>query len=267
MNNNHNRNRLQRSQYFDTPPPSARYDYDSDNQRDFSNLLLNYPWNEHRWFGLKDNENNNESDSEFNNEMDIDDTRCERINTNIKISNTITDNPPEIYPYQAAFAAHYGYLPKGYFIPKRKSKRKKNRRKIKKLSTKQRLVNRKRKRDRNIAIYEENKRRKRMKNNKKRKQKQRQNNTNKVEVSHICGKNNCITVSHLELATRKKNNERATCHDKIDEMEYKLRKQNMMFYIELESDEEGQCNHEPHCFRNYQVTDWVRYHPNKKKKE
>ena len=262
-NRNHNYNRQHRSEYFNTPPPSDTYDYDSDDQRQFDKLLRMYPWNEHRWFGIQDSD---------------DDDRCERVNTNIKIANPITDKPDEIYPYQAAFASYYGYLPKGYSIPKRSSKRKKNRSKIPKLCTEQRLKARKRKRHKNIEIYEENKRRKRAKRNLNTNTKQRKqnttNNNNKVEVSHICGKNNCITINHLELANRKKNNERAKCHAKIDKMENKRRqpqyrnrrtksrryknKKPKVFHVELESDDE--CDHEPHCFRNYHVTEWISYY-------
>ena len=193
MSRSQNRN-IQRP--WTSPDPENRYNYDSDDCVEFGKLLKNYPWNQHRWYG---DEGSND--------------RCERINDNKKIPNPITELPKEIYPYQAVFASHHGYLPKGFSISKRKTKRSKNRCKIPRISRKQRLKNRsnKRKREENMRIYQYNKHHKRTK--------RRKTMSKKKEISHICGKKSCITIIHAELANSKQNRERSKHHKEIDKVE------------------------------------------------
>ena len=264
QNYNRNRNRNRNTNYnrereWSSPESEDRYNYNSDECKEFEKLLKKHPWNQHRWYGDLQSDNAN--------------TLCDRITKHHKIPNSITDSPTDIFPYQAAFASKYGYIPKGHSLPKRATRR--SQRIAKKsqnpsITREKRSENRRNKRKINIDIWEANKQRKRTKRNKNKRRRMNRSRSTKKQISHICGKKSCITIDHLELANSKENNDRFQHHKKLDKIINKLQQnkkdritgeyggKQTIEHRELQSDEGCDCI--PHCFRNHGMKNSIIYH-------
>lgn len=274
MSNKRNKNRKRRrtEPEFDTPEPWQRIDFDEESRQELQALLTQPPWHVHKFFG----------DDVYG--------KCEKIlYKNEQIFNKKTNIPTNIHPHQIKFLCKYHYLPADYnlLFANQRKKRKlnnnknnvniekntniRNNNKKTKINTNinttarnNRLIKRQNTKQRNIDIWKENKQIKYENRNKNKKKYEKKYNVDKLEISHNCGYESCITINHLDLVTHSENISRKKCHKEIDKKVRKRRaRESSKKYVEqygpyqkiksmqLDEDDEIQCEHSPTCFRNY----------------
>lgn len=289
INNAHNKNRNRHKQMsYDWDNPFEIIEYNKTQRWDFEVSLYLEPWNNHKYFG---------------NNPDY--GQCIKVVNKYKKERLFIENwmskqkgPPKVFPHQAIFAAKNGYLPK-YECFKQGNNNNHNQ-------------NRNRNHNRNYSDHkmeiddnseqEESERAKRLKKRKEKsdenyekyqlfykkqkgqnKQQQQRSNTNTSDttvLSHICGWKWCISISHIKPECLKYNRERWTCHQYLDSIAAKIRKErqkqlgykyywseNRLTYLRFRdipqkyiTNESRICQHEPKCFRNYVCNDEVIYY-------